>query len=87
MADSCKQINYELLGPYKDLCKLHLVTPHLIDESIDQIFDEQLTMHHTYQIKQPTLMVIRPDGYISFKSDEIEPQLLKLFFNSYLPLK
>ncbi len=84
MADCCKQITYELLGPYKDLVKLHLVTPHLIDEPVEQIFDENNIMHQVYQIKKPTIMMIRPDGYISFKTTELKPQALRDFLAGYL---
>lgn len=84
MADCCKQIRYELLGPYKDLVKLHLVTPHPIEEPVEQIIDENNVMHQVYQIKKPTIMMIRPDGYISFKTTDLRPQALKNFLAGYL---
>lgn len=84
MADCCKQIRYELLGPYKDLLKLHLVTPHLIEEPVEQIFDENNVMHQVYQIKKPTIMMIRPDGYISYKTTDLKPQSLRNFLAGYL---
>ncbi len=87
VVDQCKQIVSSLLGPYKDLLKLHLVTPHLIDEPIEQIFDEANVMHQAYNIKDPTLVLIRPDGYICLKSDNFDPEPLKNFLLSYFNQK
>lgn len=87
MADSCKQLSFELMGPYKDAVKMYLVTPHLIDEPIEQIFDETNALHQTYQIKKPSIVMIRPDGYINYKSTDLDPQLLKKFLMSYMPLR
>src|SRR3990167_2006225 len=84
IADKCKKIADELKGPYKDLIKLHLVTPHVIDEPLDQIVDENNVIHRGYQVKSPTIFLIRPDGYIGFKSTNLEPQPIKNFIMSYL---
>lgn len=84
VADACHQIAIDLLGPYKDVLSLHLVTPHLLDEPIDQIFDETNALHKMYHITKPTLLLIRPDGYISFKSHDINSIILKTFLQSYL---
>jgi 2-polyprenyl-6-methoxyphenol hydroxylase-like FAD-dependent oxidoreductase len=83
-ADDSKKISQSLLGPYKDVVVLHLVTPHLLDEPIDQIFDETNAMHQLYQIKKPTVMVIRPDGYIGYASQDFSLDKLKVFFQQYL---
>jgi 2-polyprenyl-6-methoxyphenol hydroxylase-like FAD-dependent oxidoreductase len=83
-ADFCSKLTTELLGPYKDVIKLHLVTPHVIDDSIDQIVDDSNAMHQLYKIKKPTLMVIRPDGYIAYQSNSLEISALKKFFAMYL---
>jgi len=84
MADFCKQIRFELLGPYKDIIKLHLVTPHVIDEPIDQIHDENNAIHQVYQIKKPSVIIIRPDGYVNYKSTNPGIQEIKSFLNGYL---
>lgn len=82
--DVCKQIHYALLGPLKDLMKLHLITPHRIDEPMDQILDDNNHLHQTYQINKLTLLVIRPDGYIAYKTSKIEIEALKTFLLRYL---
>lgn len=84
VADHCKKIRDELMGPFKDLIKLHLITPHLIDEPVEQIHDENNAIHQAYQVTQPTIILIRPDGYIGFKSTEMDPQPLKNFLYSYM---
>ncbi len=84
MVDVIKQAENELIGPYKDVMKLHLVTPHALDEPIEQIHDDTNAMHHLYQIKQPTILVVRPDGYIAFKSNDLSIEALKQFFSNYL---
>ncbi len=83
-ADICKQINLTLLGPFKDVMKLHLVTPHQIDEPVGQIVDENNALHQLYQIKRVTVLVIRPDGYIGFKTSNFEIEKLKEFLSGYL---
>lgn len=84
IADCCKKIADELMGPYKDLVKLHFVTPHIIDEPLDQIADGDCLIHKTYKVTKPTLILIRPDGYIGFKSTELDPQPIKNFLASYM---
>lgn len=84
LADFCKQMIHELLGPYKDLIKIHLVTSHTMDEPVDQILDDNAVMHKAYDIKRPTIMVIRPDGYISYRSSDLNIQHLKAFLTGYL---
>jgi len=83
-ADICRQINFALLGPFKDIMKLHLVTPHRMDEPVEQIIDETNSMHQTYQVKKVTVMVIRPDGYIAYKTNKLQIEKLKEFLMTYL---
>lgn len=83
-ADICKKINYALLGPFKDIMKLHMVTPHRMDDPVDQIIDETNSMHLTYQIKKMTILVIRPDGYIGYKTSKFDIDKLKTFLSTYL---
>lgn len=85
--DVCKQVNFALLGPLKDMMKLHLITPHHIDEPIDQLLDDNNSMHQIYQIKKLTLLVIRPDGYIAYKSCKIDIEKLKTFLLGYLQVE
>ena len=84
MADTCKQISQELMGPYKDVLMVHLITPHIIDEQIDQICDESHAMHDLYCVKKPSVIVVRPDGVISYQTNNTNITNLKQFFMSYL---
>lgn len=84
VADACKRMQSELLGPYKDLLVLHLVTPHALDEPINQIIDDSNIMHQTYNVRKPTVLVIRPDGYIGYRSQNLSASSLKNYFENYL---
>lgn len=82
--DDCKKIQTELLGPYKDLLQLHFVTPHMLDDPVNQIIDESYNLQKTYHIKNSTLIMIRPDGYICYRSRDFSAEKIRNYLESFL---
>lgn len=82
--DACKKIQIELLGPYKDLLQLHFVTPHMLDDSINQIIDDSYSLQKNYNIKSPTLIMIRPDGYICYRSHDFSAEKIRNYLEGFL---
>lgn len=82
--DACKKIQMELLGPYKDVLQLHFVTPHMLDDPINQMIDDGYRMHKIYHIKQPTLIMIRPDGYICYRSKTFSADKIRNYLEGFL---
>lgn len=68
MHEFYQQIDIALNGPLKDIVKIHLITPNLHDTDTFQIHDPELTLHEKYGMKKSGVILIRPDGYISYKS-------------------
>lgn len=82
--DKCKTMHIELLGPYKDLLQIHFVTPHVLDEPISQLIDDSYHMHKKYNIKNPTILMIRPDGYICYRSQTFSVENIKAYLEAFL---
>ncbi len=69
---------------YPDRIEPHLIVPHeLPEELIDNgeiLLDPRGELHHRYGARNPCLYVVRPDGYIGFRSQPPDPKALKSYF-------
>jgi hypothetical protein len=70
---------------YPDRIKPHLIVPHeLPDDLVDKgemLLDPRGELQHRYGARSACLYVVRPDGYIGFRSQPPDPETLKSYFN------
>jgi 2-polyprenyl-6-methoxyphenol hydroxylase-like FAD-dependent oxidoreductase len=82
--EQCKMLDAAMAGPYKDIVKLHLVTPELTNTLLFQIHDPEYAIHKEYNVSKPSLIIIRPDGYIGFKMNKINAAEPLQFLEKYI---
>jgi 2-polyprenyl-6-methoxyphenol hydroxylase-like FAD-dependent oxidoreductase len=72
------------MHPYPDCIEPHLIVPHeLPDELVGKgeiLLDPRGELHHRYGARNACLYVVRPDGYIGFRSQPPDPEALKAYF-------
>lgn len=80
-----KQLQEWLSQLHPDLIKTHIITNEKIDDIDDPIiFDSNGVIHKCYHIKKPAILIIRPDNYIAYCSENLEYTLIEKFFERYL---
>ena len=69
---------------YPDRIKPHLIVPHELPEDLvgkgEILLDPRGELHHRYGARSACLYVVRPDGYIGFRSQPPDPEALKSYF-------
>ena len=69
---------------YPDRIEPHLIVPHELPEDLvgkgEILLDPRGELHHRYGAQSPCLYVVRPDGYIGFRSQPPDPEALKSYF-------
>ena len=69
---------------YPDCIEPHLIVPHELPEDLvgkgEILLDPKGELHHRYGARNACLYVIRPDGYIGFRSQPTDPEALKSYF-------
>jgi len=69
---------------FPDRIKPHLIVPHELPEDLvgksEILLDPRGELHHRYGARSACLYVIRPDGYIGFRSQPPDPEALKSYF-------
>jgi len=69
---------------YPDRIEPHLVVPHELPEDRvgkgEILLDPRGELHHYYGARSACLYVVRPDGYIGFRSQPPDPETLKSYF-------
>ena len=69
---------------HPDRIESHLIVPHELPEDLagkgEILLDPRGELHHRYGARSACLYVIRPDGYIGFRSQPPEPEALKSYF-------
>lgn len=79
-----KQLQEWLNQLNPDLIKAHVIANEKINITNNFIYDVDNVIHDGYQIKKPTLMIIRPDGYIAYSTETLEYTFIEKFFQRYL---
>ena len=69
---------------YRDCIETHLIVPHELPEDLagrgEILLDPRGELHHRYGARSECLYVVRPDGYIGFRSQPPDPEALKSYF-------
>jgi 2-polyprenyl-6-methoxyphenol hydroxylase-like FAD-dependent oxidoreductase len=69
---------------YPDRIEPHLIVPHELPEDLvgkgEILLDPRGELHHRYGARSACLYVVRPDGYIGFRSQPPDPEALKSYF-------
>ncbi len=69
---------------YRDRIESHLIVPHELPEDLvgrgEILLDPRGELHHRYGARSACLYVVRPDGYIGFRSQPPDPEALKSYF-------
>jgi hypothetical protein len=69
---------------YPDRIESHLIVPHELPEDLvgkgQILLDPRGELHHRYGARSACLYVVRPDGYIGFRSQPPDPETLKSYF-------
>ncbi len=79
-----KQLQEWLNQLHPDLIKTHVITNKKLNDIDDTIFDASGIIHQSYGITNPTLLIIRPDNYIAYCSENLEYIYIERFFQRYL---
>ena len=73
------------LHAYPDRIEPHLIVPHELPEDLlgkgEILLDARGELHHRYGARSQCLYVVRPDGYIGFRSQPPDPEALKSYFS------
>jgi hypothetical protein len=68
----------------RDCIETHLIVPHELPEDLagrgEILLDPRGELHHRYGARSECLYVVRPDGYIGFRSQPPDPEALKSYF-------
>ena len=71
---------------YERTVEAHLVTPHQaslqLQTKIDTLVDLRGDLHHRYGANIECLYLVRPDGYIGFRSQPIDDEVLQSYLAS-----
>jgi hypothetical protein len=69
---------------YPDCIEPHLIVLHELPEDpvgkVEILLDPRGELHHRYGARSACLYLVRPDGYIGFRSQPPEPEALKSYF-------
>lgn len=79
-----KQLQEWLNQFHPDLIKTYLITNEKIYDVDDVISDSDDAIHKSYHITKPTILIIRPDNYIAYYSENLEYIFIERFFQRYL---
>jgi hypothetical protein len=68
---------------YPDRIEPHLIVPHELPADLvskgEILLDPQGELHHRYGARNACLYVVRPDGYIDFRSQPPDPEAAKSY--------
>jgi hypothetical protein len=70
---------------YPDRIEAHLVVPHELPGDLagkgEILLDPRGELHHRYGARSACLYVVRPDGYIGFRSQPPDREALTSYFS------
>jgi hypothetical protein len=68
---------------YPNRIEPHLIVPHELPEDLvckgEILLDPKGELHHRYGARNACLYVVRPDGYVGFRSQPPDPEALKSY--------
>lgn len=67
---------------FPNLVKCYCIIEKELTPSADVIIDSENKLHNVYQIKKPTIYIIRPDTYIAYCTTDLEAQPICKFLSS-----
>jgi hypothetical protein len=74
----------EIMQAHPDRIEAHLIVPHELPEDLvlkgEILLDPTGELHHRYGARSACLYVVRPDGYIGFRSQPPDAEALKSYF-------
>jgi hypothetical protein len=73
-----------IMHSYRDRIETHVIVAHELPEDLmcrgEILLDPHGELHHRYGARSECLYVVRPDGYIGFRSQPPDPEALKSYF-------
>jgi 2-polyprenyl-6-methoxyphenol hydroxylase-like FAD-dependent oxidoreductase len=70
---------------YPDRIEAHMIVPHELPDDLickgEILLDPRGELHHRYGARRACLYVVRPDGYIGFRSQPPDPEALKSYLS------
>jgi hypothetical protein len=70
---------------HPDRVQSHVIVPHELPGDLagkgELLLDPRGGLHHRYGARHACLYVIRPDGYVGFRSQPPDPEALKAYFS------
>ena len=73
-----------IVQAYPERIEAHLIVPHELPEDLlvkgDILLDPRGELHHRYGARSACLYVVRPDGYIGFRSQPPDAEALSSYF-------
>jgi 2-polyprenyl-6-methoxyphenol hydroxylase-like FAD-dependent oxidoreductase len=73
-----------ILRAHPDRIEMHLIVPHELPEDLavkgEILLDPRGELHHRYGARSACLYVVRPDGYIGFRSQPPDAEALDSYF-------
>jgi 2-polyprenyl-6-methoxyphenol hydroxylase-like FAD-dependent oxidoreductase len=74
----------EIMHAHPDRIESHLIVPHELPEDLavkgEILLDPRGELHHRYGARSACLYVVRPDGYIGFRSQPPDAEALASYF-------
>jgi 2-polyprenyl-6-methoxyphenol hydroxylase-like FAD-dependent oxidoreductase len=72
---------------YRDLVEVHLVrgpgeAPAGLPEVVSQLVDRELRMHDAFGAGRASLYLVRPDGYVGFRNQPVDPGALARYLST-----
>lgn len=68
-----------------DCIETHLVVPHVMPSDLEGkgevLLDPRGELHHRYGARYDCVYLIRPDGYIGFRSPPVDSEALQNYLN------
>ena len=76
---------------HPDRIESHLIVPHELPEDLvvkgDILLDPKGELHHRYGARNACLYVVRPDGYIGFRSQPPDAEALSVVLHPDISLE
>ena len=73
-----------IMHAHPDRIEAHLIVPHELPEDLvvkgEMLLDPRGELHHRYGARSACLYVVRPDGYIGFRSQPPDAEALSSYF-------
>jgi 2-polyprenyl-6-methoxyphenol hydroxylase-like FAD-dependent oxidoreductase len=84
-----RQVTSLVAERHRDLVEVHLVrgpgeAPAGLPEVVSQLVDRELRMHDAFGAGRASLYLVRPDGYVGFRNQPVDPDALARYLSTVL---